>query len=372
MKSSCKEDSECKRKTFSSSFCGDEISDSKCGTTPSPAESPSTECSKFVGEECTSNAECCHDAMCGTDSICYKECQYMGDNCKTDDDCCGTGKCSRGINGFCYKNLPANVEAPPLASKVIAGKRVRLQLLSLSPFELFELLIYDKSGTNIAEASTPGVSISSYQSEGQATNAISSNHEGCILKQIGSWIEVTLGSSADISAIEIYSKEMKDGFNEASRQVVISIGDELNSAPQKYASLYTAAGSTSQITYAAEFRDVCTSSTECFEHCEQDEDCKKACGWEMGGGIFDPSLWCAMGFPDKENITLKLCEDQVAAATNNEGIITVSEDRELLTTQCAQNEVPIEISSKFIVRNVYFGFNCFAHIAIIYHLIASI
>lgn len=327
-------------------MCSGVDSDSGCDTTPSslPADDQPSQCSKNVGDGCTNDDECCN-AKCGTDSICYKECQGVGDYCETDDDCCESGKCSGGLNPFCYKNLPEAVTAPPLATAVVSGKRVRIQLLSFSPFELFGLLIYDKTGNNIAEAGSTGVSINSDLTEGQAIDAITSNEESCILKQIGSWIEITLGSNADISAIEIYSKSMADGYDQAPAEVVISVGDD-GSVPQKYTLLHTIAGSRSQTLYAAEFRDLCTSSTDCFDACK-DEDCKKACGWHMGNGIYDPSLWCAMGTPDKEKLSLKICENQAAASVRNRDF-TVIEDHRLLSNQCSQNEVPIEISSKWI------------------------
>ena len=316
------------------------------------------ECSKFVGDECTGDTECCYGAKCGTDSICYNECQGIGDYCENDDDCCHRSKCSGGVHPFCYKSAPEAVAAPPLARTVIAGKRVRIQLLSFDPFELLGLLIYDKTGKNVAEAGTAGVSISSYLIEDQAINAITSNEGGCILKQIGSWVEVTLASNTEISAIEIYSKSMADGYDQAPGIVVISIGNESNSIPQKYALMSTIAGSRSQYSYAAGFRDMCTSSNDCINKCGEDEDCKKACGWNMGNGVYDPSMWCAMSKIDRENLSLKICEDQVAAAAAtvfDQGAV-VAEARQLSTTQletqCSQDEVPIDISSKRFVPNV--------------------
>ena len=299
-------------------------------------------CSKFVGDDCINNSECCGSAKCGSDLLCFKECQEQGDYCNTDNDCCETGKCTGGVNPYCYRELPEEVAAAPLSTKVVQGKKVRIQLLSATPFNLLGLLVYNKSGNNIAEATTDGVTITSSLAEGPAANAITSNNEGCTLRQMGSFIEVTLASITDISAVELYSDSMAEDYDEGPTEVVVSIQNDAGK-PLSYVLLRSIAGSRSQTVYAAQFRDMCNTSTDCIAACT-DEECKKACGWDMGNGNYDPSLWCAIGSPDKEKVALKLCEEQVNASANQD--LVVAQARRLSSDQCDSGQVEISIESE--------------------------
>ena len=316
-------------------------------TTTTMMSSPALQCSKFVGDDCTTHSECCYGATCGIDSKCYTECGAGGDSCENDGDCCESGKCTGGVNPYCYRAVAEHLAAAPLASEVVHGKKVRIQLLSISPVELLGLLVFDKAGTNIVETNTNDVSITGHLVTGAAVNAITGNEQGCTLTKIGSFVEVTLASSTDISAVEVYTNSMAENYDEAPADLVLSIQDDAGDS-SSYAELKTVAGSRSQRIYAADFRNMCTTSTDCIAACA-DEECKKACGWDMGNGKYDPSLWCAMEYPDKEMLSLELCELQTTIYTNRVEDVVATKARRLSGNQCDSGQAKIEIESESLV-----------------------
>jgi len=313
-------------------------------STPEEEESGETRCSKFAGDDCTTDTECCYGAKCGTESKCYTECGAGGDYCVNDGDCCESSKCTGGVNPYCYRALKKQFAAAPLASEVVHGKKVRIQLLSISQVELLGLLVFDNAGTNIVDADTNDVSITDHLVTGSAVNAITGNEEGCTLTKIGSFVEVTLASSTDISAVEVYTNSMAENYDIAPADLVLSIQDDAGDS-SSYAELKTVAGSRSQTIYAADFRNMCTTSTACIAACAN-EECKKACGWDMGNGKYDPSLWCAMEYPDKEMLSLVLCELQTTIYANRVEDVVATKARRLSGNQCDSGQAKIEIGIK--------------------------